>query len=128
MYDARFCHYGATCNPEDQLTLMHDEQYTNWYYTDVMARGFYPEYMERYFEKKNIHLEITEEDRKVLMENPVDFVSFSYYFTQVSTASENWEKTDGNLVVGNKKPLSAQQRMGLAKRCNRLADYAEPDV
>ncbi|NBI89141.1 glycosyl hydrolase family protein [Lachnospiraceae bacterium] len=109
---ARFCHYGATCNPADQLTLMHDEQYTNWYYTDVMARGFYPEYMERYFEKKNIHLEITEEDRKVLMENPVDFVSFSYYFTQVSTASENWEKTDGNLVVGNKNPYLPSSEWG----------------
>lgn len=109
---ARFCHYGATCNPKDQLALLHDEQYTNWFYTDVMVRGEYPNYMERYFESKNIQLEITEEDKKILKENTADFISFSYYFTQVSTCDEAWEKTDGNLVVSNKNPYLPTSEWG----------------
>ncbi|MBQ2079976.1 MAG: glycoside hydrolase family 1 protein, partial [Erysipelotrichaceae bacterium] len=87
---ARFCHYAATCDPKDQLTQLHDEQYTNWFYTDVMARGTYPSYMDRFFEDNGIHIEMKEGDRELLKAYPVDFVAFSYYFTQVSTASEDW--------------------------------------
>ena len=109
---ARFCHYGATCNPKDQLALLHDEQYTNWFYTDVMARGEYPKYMDRYFSENNIQLEITEEDKEILKNNTVDYISFSYYFTQVSTADESWEKTDGNLVIAAKNPYLKTSEWG----------------
>ena len=61
---ARFCHYGATCNPADQLTLMHDEQFTNWFYTDVMARGEYPKYIERYLKKEMLRLILSQVMKK----------------------------------------------------------------
>ena len=109
---ARFCHYGATCNPKDQITLIHDEQYTNWFYTDVMAKGYYPEYIERHFVDRNVHLNIQDEDYEILKNNTVDFVSFSYYFTQVSTAKEDWAKTDGNLVIANKNPYLPSSEWG----------------
>ncbi len=112
---ARFCHYAATCDPKDQLTQLHDEQYTNWFYTDVMARGAYPSYMDRFFEANDIHIEMEEGDRELLKAYPVDFVSFSYYFTQVSTASEDWEKTDGNLVIANKNPYLESSEWGWQK-------------
>ena len=91
---ARFCHYPATCHPEDVMQQIHDEQYSNWYFTDVMARGYYPEYMDRYFENKNIHIRMEDGDTELLKQYTVDFVSFSYYFTQVSTTDSAWEKTD----------------------------------
>lgn len=109
---ARFCHYGGTCDPNDQLTLLHDEQYTNWFFTDILARGAYPGYMNRYFEIKNINLDISEEDKAILKANTVDFLSFSYYFTQVSTMDDSWAKTDGNLVVGNKNPYLPTSEWG----------------
>lgn len=112
---ARFCHYAATCDPKDQLTQLHDEQYTNWFYTDVMARGTYPSYMDRFFEDNGIHIEMKEGDRELLKAYPVDFVAFSYYFTQVSTASEDWEKTDGNLVIANKNPYLESSEWGWQK-------------
>lgn len=112
---ARFCHYAATCDPKDQLTQLHDEQYTNWFYTDVMARGAYPSYMERFFEDNGIHIEMEEGDKELLQAYPVDFVAFSYYFTQVSTASEDWEKTDGNLVIANKNPYLESSEWGWQK-------------
>lgn len=112
---ARFCHYAATCDPKDQLTQLHDEQYTNWFYTDVMARGTYPSYMDRFFETNDIHIVKEEGDEELLKAYPVDFVAFSYYFTQVSTASEDWEKTDGNLVIANKNPYLESSEWGWQK-------------
>ena len=44
--------------------------------------------------------------------NTVDFVSFSYYFTQVSTANEDLAKTDGNLVIANKNPYLPSSEWG----------------
>lgn len=109
---ARFCHYPATCSPEDNLTQLQDEQYTNWFYTDVMARGKYPAYMDRYFRGKQVSVRFEEGDRELLASWTVDFVAFSYYFTQVSTADANWEKTDGNLVIANKNPYLKSSEWG----------------
>lgn len=39
---ARFCTYPATCKPEDNMQALQDDQYSNWFYTDIMARGAYP--------------------------------------------------------------------------------------
>ena len=112
---ARFCHYAATCNPADQLTQMFDEQYTNWFYTDVMARGRYPKYIERHFKQRNVSIHFEPGDEELLLNYPVDFVAFSYYFTQVSTADETWEKTDGNLVIANKNPYLESSEWGWQK-------------
>lgn len=109
---ARFCHYAATCRPQDQLCMLHDEQYTNWFYTDVMARGYYPEYMNRYFEARGIKIEMAPDDAETLATGTADFVAFSYYFTQVSTTDDDWEKTDGNLVVASKNPYLKTSEWG----------------
>lgn len=101
---ARFTTYPATCKPEDVMQMIHDDQYSNYFYTDVMVRGFYPEYMDRYFEKCGIHVEMEPGDKEILAENTVDFVAFSYYMSLVSTTDQGWEKTSGNLVTGNKNP------------------------
>lgn len=117
---ARFCHYAATCNPADQLTQLHDEQYTNWFYTDVMVRGKYPKYMERHFAQRGVKVHFEPGDEEILAMYPVDFVSFSYYFTQVSTASEGWETTDGNLVIANKNPYLESSEWGWQKDATGL--------
>lgn len=101
---ARFTTYPATCKPQDVMQMIHDDQYSNFFYTDVMARGFYPEYMDRYFDKFNIHIQKEPGDDEILAENTVDFVAFSYYMSLVSTTDQSWEKTSGNLVTGNKNP------------------------
>ena len=109
---ARFCTYPATCKPEDNLQALHDDQYANWFYTDVMARGAYPAYMERYFDQFDIRVQFAEGDAELLRENTVDFLSFSYYFSQVSTTEQGWEKTAGNLVMANKNPYLPTSEWG----------------
>ena len=92
---ARFTTYPATCHPDDVLQMILDDQYSNWFYLDVLARGAYPAYMRRYFEKENIHIKMEAVDDEILKNNPIDFTAFSYYFSQVSTVNQGWEKTSG---------------------------------
>ena len=60
--------------------------------------------MERYFEKENIRIQQEPGDEEILRNNTIDFTSFSYYFSQVSTTKQGWEKTSGNLIMANKNP------------------------
>lgn len=101
---ARFTTYPATCKPDDVMQMILDDQYSNWFYMDVMVRGEYPAYMERYFEKTGIHIKMEPEDKEILKANTIDFTSFSYYFSQVSTTDQGWSKTSGNLIMANKNP------------------------
>lgn len=39
---ARFTTYPATCKPDDVMQMILDDQYSNWFYLDVMTRGKYP--------------------------------------------------------------------------------------
>lgn len=109
---ARFTTYPATCKPDDVMQMILDDQYSNWFYLDVMARGQYPAYMERYFEAEGIHIDIQPGDAELLKENTIDFVAFSYYFSQVSTTEQGWEKTSGNLIMANKNPYLETSEWG----------------
>ena len=77
-----------------------------------MSRGSYPEYIKRYFREKKINIKMEVSDTEILKENTVDFISFSYYFSQVSTTDNNWKKTDGNLIVANKNPYLKASEWG----------------
>lgn len=101
---ARFTTYPATCRPEDVMQMILDENYKNYFYTDVMARGYYPSYTERMFEKEHIHIHKEPGDDELLRENTVDFLAFSYYMSMVASTDPGYEKTGGNLVAGNKNP------------------------
>jgi len=66
---ACFCYYPLTSKPEDNLKLVFEEQMNQWYCMDILSKGEYPYYAETFFKNKNIVLQITEEDRKLLKEN-----------------------------------------------------------
>jgi 6-phospho-beta-glucosidase len=73
--------YPKTDHPEDVLLA----QYANrihYFFVDVQAKGEYPPYMDSYFAKKDINLKTTPEDFTAIKENPVDFISFSYYYSK----------------------------------------------
>lgn len=76
--------YPLTCSPADVLEAMQRDR-ESLFFGDVHARGYYPAYMNRYFEEHNIHLEITEADREIL-KHTVDFISLSYYMSYCATA------------------------------------------
>ncbi len=109
---ARFTTYPATCNPDDVMQMILDENYKNYFYTDVMARGKYPSYTKRMFKEKNISITKLPGDDELLAENTVDFIAFSYYMSMVASTNPNHEKTSGNLVSGNKNPYLKSSEWG----------------
>lgn len=109
---ARFTTYPATCKPEDNLQALQDEQYANWFYLDVLARGSYPSYMTRYFNKIGVHIHTEPGDAALLQEGRVGFVAFSYYFSQVATNQPDWEQTAGNLIMTKKNPYLTTSEWG----------------
>src|SRR5699024_4212824 len=74
------------------------------------------------------------EDEKVLRENTVDFVSFSYYSSRCTSADPNVAVTDGNAFASVKNPyLKASEwgwqidPLGLRTTLNTLYDrYQKP--
>ena len=80
-----------------------------------MTRGKYPAYMERYFEQQGIRIDWQPGDAEILKNNSIDFVAFSYYFSQVSTTEQGWEKTSGNLIMANKNPYLETSEWGWQK-------------
>lgn len=90
--------YPLTPAPDDVIkTMLRDRE--TYQFAHIHARGEYPSYLLRYFEKNNIRVDITGEDREIL-KNTVDFISFSYYSSICESADEAAPMTGGNLSRG----------------------------
>lgn len=90
-------HYPYTSRPEDYLEAIHRDN-GEYFFIDVQVRGYYPRYALKKFERENIVLSVETEDERILRENTVDFVSFSYYCSRtVSGFDEDYATTTGNL-------------------------------
>ena len=108
---ARMQTYAATPNPADvQAAQLADE--LNLFFTDVQVRGEYPEYMNRYFATHGIKIDMAAEDEAILLANPVDFLSFSYYMTTVTSATDGEAETLGNMATGGRNPYLAASDWG----------------
>ncbi|WP_430601859.1 6-phospho-beta-glucosidase [Enterococcus sp. DIV0724b] len=95
--------YPLTCAPLDvELTLKKNLE--NNFYADVQVKGEYPKMIEKSLKNKGINIKITPEERQILKENTVDFLSFSYYMSMAESGDPNAERTPGNTVLGVKNP------------------------
>lgn len=99
--------YPATSKPEDVFATTQRNQMQQYFFSDVMIRGSYPGYAKRYFSEKGISLCITQEDAELLKQNPVDFLTFSYYFTG-TIAYENGD------IVSKSNPYLEKNKWGWA--------------
>ena len=95
--------YGETCNPEDQLESMRriDQSY---YFSDVQVRGRYSAKAKKFLERHNVNLQVQPEDDQCLKEGVVDYIGFSYYNSNVASASQGKELTGGNMMHSVKNP------------------------
>lgn len=126
--------YANTCNPEDVWRAMEKDR-ENYFFIDVQSRGEYPNYAKKMFERMNITLEMEAEDKKLLKNNTVDFISFSYYASRLTSADpEINAQTEGNVFATLKNPyLKASEwgwqidPLGLRITLNSLYDrYQKP--
>ena len=49
---------------------------SSYFFIDVQARGEYPNYAKKQWERDGIEIEMTEEDLALLKEHTVDFIFF----------------------------------------------------
>lgn len=126
-------YYPYSCKPEDVWEALGKDR-ENMLFIDVQARGSYPNYAKKLFEKKNINLGMTAEDEQILREHTVDFISFSYYSSRCITTQENVGETIGNAFKGTKNPYLQSSQwgwqidpLGLRTTMNMLYDrYQKP--
>lgn len=95
--------YPATCDPKDIVMTLKKNR-MQYFFTDVQIRGEYPVYALRYFAENNIHLDITEEDEKLLKEHPVDFLAISYYYYYYYTRIVDHNKNTMTPLDGEQNP------------------------
>ena len=104
-------YYPYCCMPEDVWAAMGKDR-ENMLFIDVQARGYYPAYGKKMFEKLGVHIDMTPEDERILRENTVDFISFSYYSSRCITTQENVGETIGNAFKGTKNPYLKSSQWG----------------
>lgn len=105
-------YYPNTCNPNDYWKAMQEDR-ENYFFIDVQARGEYPNYAKKKFERLGLDIEMAAEDLTLLKENTVDFVSFSYYSSRVASADPNLtDTTAGNIFASIKNPYLESSEWG----------------
>lgn len=96
--------YPENCNPKNCMIALKENR-DNYFYSDVQVFGVYPKFVKQYWEKNDIHIQFEPGDEEILKCYTVDFVSFSYYMSMVSSIdADKKEKVNGNLTQGVKNP------------------------
>lgn len=97
--------YPNTCHPDDVLENQKAMRQMNWFTSDVQVRGYYPSYMERFFEENNIRIVKEDGDDEILLQGTVDYFTFSYYMSMCHSADATLKETaEGNLIGGIPNP------------------------
>ena len=95
--------YAMTSKPEDVMENIRYKRQVE-FYLDVMVKGYYPNYKLKEFERKGIVIDMQEGDLEILQKGCVDFISFSYYMSTMSTTDTSVPKTPGNNILAYKNP------------------------
>ncbi|HBN55351.1 MAG TPA: 6-phospho-beta-glucosidase [Lachnospiraceae bacterium] len=90
--------YPATCRPEDVFRHMQKRRET-YFFMDVMARGCYPSYTKDIFNRRKVTLHTEPEDADILKNGTLDYISFSYYRSNVISVD-----TVSNVISGDPNP------------------------
>lgn len=80
--------YPASSKPDDVILAMQQNR-MQYFVTDVQFRGYYPKYAKNYFADNGIKLNITDEELKLIKENPMDFLAISYYYSKMVDSTKN---------------------------------------
>ena len=88
--------YPATCKPEDVFHRL-QERRENWYFIDIMGRGYYPRYVKEIWRRRGVkEIVFAEGDEEILREGQLDFISFSYYRSNTTKAGDDWFNVGGS--------------------------------
>lgn len=109
---ASMLNYPLTCHPDDVLLAQQTNQRKYLFCGDVMVRGKYPAYINRYLQEHDIHIQMQPEDAEIIRQGTVDYYALSYYMTYCTGHDRNAEKISGNLLEGLKNPYLKASKYG----------------
>lgn len=124
--------YAYTCKPYDQV-LTRNKMLRTYYWGDVQVRGYYTNTCRSFQKSIHGHFTMEDGDEEILRKGTVDFIGFSYYFSQVESDEPLMELV-GNVAKGGRNPhLEITQwgwqidPIGLRVSLNNLYDrYQKP--
>lgn len=96
--------YAYDCNPENVLAKTVDQRMFSYFCGDVQHRGYYPSYALALFENEGYNIVMEDGDVQLLLENTVDFHTFSYYSSSVVDVVNEHEGSGGNMLHSIKNP------------------------
>lgn len=79
--------YPRTCKPTDVLA-QRCHMMPNYYYTDVMCRGYYTNLCTAQLKRMGVSLSMQEGDAEILRAGTVDYIAFSYYFSSTASSED----------------------------------------
>ena len=77
--------YPANCDPVAVFETM-DIRRKSLFYSDVMIRGEYPNYIFRLWKENGVEVKMEEEDLEIIKNYPSEYLAFSYYRTSIHEA------------------------------------------
>ena len=104
--------YPYSCRPADAMAA-YEQQQEQLLFSDIQALGYYSTQTMKFFAKRGVSIEFADNDKEILQDNIIDFVSFSYYMSCAFSADpEGKEITDGNILGGVKNPYIESSDFG----------------
>lgn len=79
--------YPKTCHPNDVLAQRF-HMMPNYYYTDVMCKGYYTNLCTAQLKRLGVTLRMEEGDAELLKAGKVDYIAFSYYFSSIASSQD----------------------------------------
>lgn len=101
--------YPYSCRPEDNLLAQQMRHYM-YLSGDIQINGHYPRPI-LYKLKRELQIDITDEDLKTLSNAHCDFLAFSYYMS-ITQGVEKTDRTSGNTITGLKNPYLESSEWG----------------
>lgn len=104
--------YPETCHPDDVMLVI--EKMNNiYFYGDVQCLGEYPKFKLNEYEREGIDFSLTQQQKESLKQGKVDFISFSFYMSSVTSANpEKIESVSGNLSKSLPNPYLEKSQWG----------------
>lgn len=80
--------YPLTCQSDDIIMADFKNKMHNCLPFDIMTNGELPDYFENFMKNRNIRVELSDDERKVIKESAqkVDYLAFSYYRSNVQAS------------------------------------------
>ncbi|WP_410515097.1 family 1 glycosylhydrolase [Paenibacillus sp. BR2-3] len=124
--------YPNSCNPEDVFEA-YELRRRSLFYSDVMMRGYYPNYIKRIWKENNISIHNEPGDFETIRNYTSDYVGFSYYRSTTHKAGMPIQGNTGG-IMGLDNPYLEKTAWGwpidpkgLRYVCNEIYDrYQKP--